>query len=73
MRGENIGVAFTNESCTAPQKHVAVASSWLDQPSLEDPARGKKGLELSAVAAIVASLCKSVSCKVWDGGWIEEK
>lgn len=31
---------LTNASCTALQKHVAVASSSLDQPSSVDPARG---------------------------------
>lgn len=35
------GWGLTNESCTAPQKQVAVASSSLDQPSLAKPARGK--------------------------------
>ena len=28
------GSRLTNANCTAPQKHVAVASSSLDQPSL---------------------------------------
>ena len=28
------GARLTNANCTAPQKHVAVASSSLDQPSL---------------------------------------
>lgn len=32
---------LTNASCTAPQRHVAVASSSLDQPSFAKPARGK--------------------------------
>ncbi len=40
---------LTNESCTAPQKQVAVASSSVDQPSLAKPATGKYGLVLSTV------------------------
>lgn len=32
---------LTNASCTAPQKHVALASSSLDQPSVAWLARGK--------------------------------
>ena len=35
------GWGLTNESWTAPQKQVAVASSSLEQPSLAKPARGK--------------------------------
>ena len=31
---------LTNASCTAPQKHVAVASSSLDQPSSAQPDNG---------------------------------
>jgi len=46
-----------NTSWTAPQKHVAVASSSLDQPSSEIPDRGMKGLDLSAVAAIIVCVC----------------
>jgi hypothetical protein len=33
--------ALTNESCTVPQKQVAVASSSVDQPSCATPAIGK--------------------------------
>jgi hypothetical protein len=32
---------LTNASCTAPQKHVAVASSSVDQPSVAKLAKGK--------------------------------
>ena len=32
--GVDPGARLTNANCTAPQKHVAVASSSLDQPSL---------------------------------------
>lgn len=39
-RGVNEGAGLTNASCTAPQKHVAVASFSLDQPSSAPPARG---------------------------------
>lgn len=47
------GAWIGNDSCTAPQKHVAVAESSFDHPSSAPPARGKKGLDLSAVAAIL--------------------
>ena len=40
-RRTDLDARLTNASCTAPQKHVAVASSSLDQPSLALPARGK--------------------------------
>lgn len=43
------GARLTKASCTAPQKHVAVASSSLDQPSLAQPARGIYGFDLSMV------------------------
>lgn len=38
--GADFRTRLTNASCTAPQKHVAVASSSLDQPSSAQPARG---------------------------------
>jgi hypothetical protein len=41
-------------SCTAPQKHVAVASSAFENPSLAWPARGKYGSDLSAVETDIA-------------------
>lgn len=41
MTDENETAGLTNASCTAPQKHVAVASSSVDQPSLARPANGK--------------------------------
>lgn len=44
---------LTNASCTVPQKHVAVASSSVDQPSLVLPARGKYDFDLSAVDMVV--------------------
>ena len=47
---------LTNESCTVPQKHVAVASSSFDQPSWVTLARGKYGsgfLGVKVEAAIV--------------------
>lgn len=47
------GGLLTKTSWTAPQKQVAVASFSLDQPSLAKPARGMKGLDLSAVLAAV--------------------
>ena len=50
--GVDRNVKLTNASCTAPQKHVAVASSSLDQPSLAQPARGMYGLDLSVVAMV---------------------
>jgi hypothetical protein len=46
---------LTNESCTAPQKHVAVASSSVDQPSSAPPARGKYGFDLSMVEDTMVS------------------
>lgn len=45
-------LGLTNESCTAPQKQVAVASSSVDQPSLAMPARGKYDLVLSTGAVV---------------------
>jgi len=48
--------------CTAPQKQVAVASSSLDHPSLAKPARGMKGLDLSAVLAAVTSAIAGCFC-----------
>lgn len=50
---------LTNASCTAPQKHVAVASSLVDQPSLAWPARGKLVL-LSLVSAMAMCFCRAV-------------
>lgn len=35
------GEGFTKDSCTVPQKQVAVASSSVDQPSVARPPRGK--------------------------------
>lgn len=43
----------TNDSCTIPQKQVAVASSSLDQPSLAKPATGKYGFDLSTAVVVV--------------------
>lgn len=37
---ERRGLQHTNANCTAPQKHVAVASSSPEYPSLARPARG---------------------------------
>lgn len=51
---------LTNASCTAPQKHVAVASSSLDQPSPAHPASGMYGLDLSAEAAIAVGIAVGV-------------
>lgn len=42
----------TNDSCTVPQKHVAVASSSLDQPSWATPAKGKYGFDLSTAVVV---------------------
>jgi hypothetical protein len=47
---------LTNDSCTAPQKQVAVASSSVDQPSLAKPARGKLGLDLSTAVAVAVGV-----------------
>ena len=47
------GVALTKANCTLPQKHVAVASSSLDQPSLVWLARGKFPFDLSTAAIVV--------------------
>ena len=47
------GPEVGNDSCTAPQKHVAVALSSLFQPSLARPARGMWDLELSEADIIV--------------------
>jgi len=46
-------VYLTRASCTVPQKHVAVASSSLDQPSCTRLFKGMYGLVLSAVDAII--------------------
>lgn len=56
---QNQGAQLTNASCTAPQKHVAVASSSLDQPSLALPARGMKGLDVPAaeMEVMIGWLC----------------
>lgn len=40
QRRADSGIRLTNASCTAPQKHVAVASSSLDHPSSAPPAKG---------------------------------
>ena len=56
---------LTNDNCTAPQKQVAVASSSVDQPSLADPARGKKGLEVSAVCCHCCRVCLICWCWRW--------
>lgn len=60
-RAERTQVAggLTNASCTAPQKHVAVASSSLDQPSPAHPASGMYGSDLSAEAAIAVGVAVS--------------
>lgn len=42
---------LTNDNCTVPQKHVAVASSSLDQPSWAKPATGKYGFDLFTAEA----------------------
>lgn len=47
-RDVEMNAGLTNTSCTAPQKHVAVASSSFVQPSLAQPERGIYGLERSA-------------------------
>lgn len=44
----DLGGRLTNDSWTAPQKHVAVASFSLDHPSLAELARGIYGLDLLA-------------------------
>ena len=49
MYGADSKARLTNANCTAPQKHVAVASSSLDQPSSAQPDKGMNGLDLSAV------------------------
>jgi len=41
------GPEVGNDSCTAPQKQVAVASSAVDHPSWPRPAKGKWDLVLS--------------------------
>jgi len=51
---------LTNDSCTAPQKHVAVASSLVDQPSWANPARGKYGLDLSTAAVVVKGVVDAI-------------
>lgn len=43
---------LTNDNCTAPQKHVAVASSSVDQPSWAKPAKGKYGFVLSTAVVV---------------------
>lgn len=52
----------TNFSCTAPQKQVAVASSSVDHPSLALPARGRNGLDLSAVEKAIVDYLVVVEC-----------
>lgn len=44
---------LTKASWTPPQKHVAVASVSVDQPSLAPPATGKYFFDLSAVVAMI--------------------
>lgn len=44
---------LTKDSWTAPQKHVAVAASSVDHPSLAPLLWGMYGLDLSAVAAMM--------------------
>jgi len=48
--GPEVGKA----SWTAPQKHVAVASSSVDQPSVATPARGKSFLFVAALEVAIA-------------------
>ena len=52
----------TKANCIAPQKHVAVASSSVDQPSSPKPAIGIYGLDLSAASILARSrdLCKGI-------------
>ena len=59
MTDENETVGLTNASCTAPQKHVAVASSSVDQPSLARPANGKSFGWVSRLC-VMAVGCKNV-------------
>jgi hypothetical protein len=47
------GFLIGNSSCTAPQKHVAVAESSFDQPSEALPDKGMNGLELFVEAIVV--------------------
>lgn len=48
------GDKLTKASWTAPQKHVAVASSSVDQPSVATPARGKSFLFVAALEVAIA-------------------
>lgn len=51
---------LTNASCTAPQRHVDVASLSLDQPSWASPANGKKlSLGFVSVPDMVTDFCES--------------
>lgn len=52
---------LTNDSCTAPQKQVAVASSSVDHPSWLKPATGKYCFGFSTVVVVevvVAAIVK---------------
>lgn len=52
MDNKYLSTRLTNDIWTAPQKHVAVASSSVDQPSLAMPDSGKNDFDVSGLDAI---------------------
>jgi hypothetical protein len=58
----NLDRTRTKDNCTAPQKHVAVASFSLDQPSEETPARGNLVASVGIVIRSWSLMQRSGNC-----------